>query len=569
VPAVAASPAPAAAVFREVAAEAGIDFVHFNGMAGNLDLAEITCAGGALSDLDGDGRLDALLLQGRRVPTGRPLGDAGRPEDGPGPLTPRLYRNDGATGDGTPRFTDVTAAAGLPAGDYGCAVAVGDFDNDGLPDLYLGNLGANRLLRNLGGLRFADVTLQAGAADHGSAVVATFFDYDRDGWLDLFVGNNVTFDHSGATVCRSLSGSPDYCGPGAYPFQADRLFHNRGDGSFEDATAASGIASTPARPTLGAIATDLDGDGWLDLYVANDGEPNHLWINRRDGGFDERALLAGSAVNAFGAAEASMGVDAGDCDDDGDDDLFLTHLIKETNTLYLNDGRAGFTDATLASGLGPPSAPYTSFGTGFLDFDNDGRLDLLVVSGAVTLLPEKVRAGDPFPLGQRNQLFRNLGPDGDGVRFAEVAAAAAGDDFAREEVSRGAALGDVDDDGDTDALVVNNNGPARLLLNMVGQDRAWLGVRLVSGDPARDALGARAALLWDGRPGLWRRVRADGSYSSAQDPRLLFGLGERKPPGGLRVWWPDGVVEDFPAPPARRYTTLRHGDGRPAATEGR
>ncbi len=561
--AAAAATAPeAGALFAERAQDLGLDFVHFNGMSGRLYLAEITCGGGALADLDGDGDLDALLLQGRMVGD-HPLEEATVPPRYPAPLTPRLYRNQLAE-TGELRFTDVTGAAGFPAGDYGCAAAVGDYDADGRRDLYLANLGPNRLLRNLGGLLFEDVTPRAGVGDERSSVTATFFDYDRDGALDLFVGNNMAFDNTGRTVCRSLTGAPDYCGPGAYPNQPDRLYRGRGDGTFEDATARSGLAAAPARPTLGSVAADFDLDGWLDLYVANDGQPNNLWINRGDGTFDDRAMLAGAAVNAAGAAEASMGVDAGDIDGDGDDDIILTHLVKETNTLYVNDGRGGFTDASSASGLGPPSLPYTGFGAGWIDFDNDGWLDFLAVNGAVTLVPELVAAGDPFPLHQRNQLFRNLGPGSGGgaagVRFEEITARA-GAAFELSEVSRGTAFGDVDDDGDTDALVINNAGPARLLINLAGQDRPWIGLELRLGEPARDAHGARAALLWDGEPGMWRRVRLDGSYNSASDPRLLFGLGDRPPPDGVRVWWPDGTVEDFGPPPAGRYTALRKGDG--------
>ncbi len=565
-PATAAPPAAAAAAppFVDRAAEVGLDFVHFNGMSGHLYLAEITCAGGGLADLDGDGDLDALLLQGNMVGE-HPVAEASVPPRYPAPLTPRLYRNELAPrhGEAALRFTDVTAGADLPAGDYGCGIAVGDVDNDGLPDVYLGNLGGNRLLHNLGDLRFADVTARAGADDRRSSVAVLFFDYDRDGWLDLFVGNNVEFDNTGRTVCYSLTGAPDYCGPGAYPAQPDRLLHNRGDGTFEDVTVRSGLAGAPSRPTLGAVAADFDGDGWLDLYVANDGQPNNLWMNRHDGTFEDRALLAGSAVNANGAAEASMGVDAGDFDDDGDEDLFLAHLIKETDTLYVNDGTGLFNDDTLGASLGPASMPFTSFGAGFLDYDNDGWLDLLVVSGAVTDLPERVEAGDPFPLEQRNQLFHNPGSTGSALRFVDVSADA-GPAFAVEEVSRAAAFGDVDDDGDPDVLVVNNNGPARLLLDRVGQDRRWLGLRLVTGDPPRDALGARAALRWDGAPRLWRRVRADGSYNASNDPRLLFGLGDRPAPAAVRVRWPDGTVEDFPAPPIGRYTTLARGSGSPA-----
>jgi len=551
--------------FLERAAATGLDFVHFNGRSGELLLAEITCGGAALFDADGDGDLDAFFPQGQMLGPDKSLEDSLAPA--PEPLTGRFFRNDLGE-DGRLRWTEVTESLGLRADGYGCAIAVGDMDNDGRPDLYLANLGRNQLLRNLGGGAFEDVTSAAGVEDGRSGVVATFLDYDSDGWLDLFLGNNMAFDNSGRVVCRSLTGAKDYCGPGAFPSESDRLFRNRGDGSFEDATTASGLASAPAAPTLGAVAADLDGDGWTDLYVANDGQPNNLWINGRDGSFEDRALVSGSAVNGSGAAEASMGVDAGDFDGDGDLDLVLSHLVKETNTLYRNLGDGVFQDATTLSGLGAPSLPYTAFGTGWLDYDGDGWLDLVIANGAVTLIPALVQAGDPFPLHQPNQLFHSLGAHSQGasegrVRFEDVTAKA-GAAFQLSEVSRGLAMGDVDNDGDTDLVIINNGGPARLLVNQVGQNSRWLGVRLVAGDPTRDVPGARVRLLREGAPPLTRRVRLDGSYGSASDPRVLFGLGSTHDPKAtaLRVLWPGGLEEEFAVPSEGRYTELRKGSGR-------
>ena len=318
------------------------------------------------------------------------------------------------------------------------------------------------------------------------------------------------------------------------------------------------------------VAADLDGDGWVDLYVANDAGPNNLWINRGDGTFEDRALLAGAAVNGDGKAEASMGVDAADYDRDGDFDLFLTHLVVETNTLYRNLGGGLFEDASAASGLGPPSRVHTAFGTRFFDYDGDGWLDLLTVNGAVQNVAPLIAQGDPFPFHETNQLFRNLGGDGGGgsgraaangpVRFAEVTAAA-GPAFALSESSRGAAFGDIDDDGDVDVIVTNNDGPVRLLVNQVGNRGAWVGLRLVTGAPPRDALGARVALRLAAGAARWARVATDGSYASASDPRLLFAL----PPGdevtAVEVHWPDGAVETFSAPLPERYSTLRQGMG--------
>jgi hypothetical protein len=309
------------------------------------------------------------------------------------------------------------------------------------------------------------------------------------------------------------------------------------------------------------VVTDADGDGWPDVYVANDGAPNQLWINGRDGTFRDDALRAGVAVTAEGRAEAGMGVDAGDFDADGDEDLVVVHLLAETNTLYANQGDGLYDDVTTAAGLAAPSLPYTSFGAGWLDYDNDGWLDLLVVNGAVKIL-ETAPAGEGLPLAMRNQLFRSLGPGAEGVRFAEVTEEA-GPAFAGAEVSRAAAFGDVDDDGDTDVLVTQAAGPVRLLRNDVGAAGSWLGLRLV--DPrGRDALGARVELLREGAPALLRHAHADGSYGAASDPRVLVGLGAGGPVRAARVRWPDGAVETFPAPPTGRYTTLVEGTAPPS-----
>ncbi|HEX6200623.1 MAG TPA: CRTAC1 family protein, partial [Thermoanaerobaculia bacterium] len=488
------------------------------------------------------------------------------------PLSGRLYRNDlevRPDGSRTLRFTDVTEESGLDrlATGYGMGVATGDYDNDGDVDLYLTNLGPNQLLRNDGpgedgAVTFSDATAETGTGDPLWGVPAVFFDYDRDGWLDLFVGNYVDWRLATHKPCTSPMGAVDYCSPSSFNPEPDRLFHNRGRGedgrvTFEDATTRAKI-HTEFGAALGATAADFDRDGWPDLYVANDGLPNQLWMNRRDGGFENNALLAGCAVNEKGQAEASMGVVPGDFDGDGDLDLFMTHLERETNTLYVNDGSGLFEDRSQESRLGMPSFPFTGFGIGLLDYDGDGRQDLFVANGAVLLVQEQVRAGSKLPLAQPNQLYRG---GGDG-RFEEVTAEA-GEVFGLEEVSRGVAVGDVDQDGDADLLVANNAGPARLLINRVGQDRPWLGLRLVTGEPPRDALGARVALHRDGAPTLWARAATDGSYASAGDPRALFGLGQGAAVTRVVVHWPSGRTEEFPAPPIGAYTTLAEGAGKP------
>ena len=537
----------------------GFAAVHWNGMSGELYFVEMMGPGGAVFDLEGDGDLDVYMVQGA------PLGPKAALRPWAGKASPRdiLLRNDLQVKDGVVHrgFTDISAAAHTADG-YGMGVAAGDFDNDGLTDIYVTNFGANTLLRNRGDGTFEDRTAAASAGDDRWSTSASFFDYDRDGWLDLFIVNYVRFELSNNVTCYATSSRRDYCGPSAFPAQGDRLLHNRGDGTFEDRTAAAGLART-VLPGLGVQTADFDGDGWLDIYVANDGEVNSLWLNGKDGTFSDEALLFGVAVNRQGRPEASMGVTAGDFDADGDQDLFVAHLDGESNTFYLSDS-GFFEDRTRELGLAAPSLPFTSFGTGFLDVDNDGWLDLLVVNGAVKVLEAQARQGETLPLAQRNQLFLNR-PEGtaaDKRRFVDVSDRS-GSALQRSEVSRGAAFGDLDNDGDTDVIVFNNNSAARLLWNDVGQSQPWLGLDLRTGPNGVVALGAEAVLRRRGAPDLWRRVASDGSFSSANDSRALFGLAEGQELQGVEVSWPDGQRERFETPPLGRYTTLKQGSGRP------
>lgn len=547
--------------FTDSAAEWGLDFVHFNGMSGEYYFPEMTGQGAALFDYDADGDLDAYLVQGSVLGPGKTLGDATYPFQGPVPPSDRLFRNDLAAGvdDGLqPQFVDVTKRSGIAATGYGMGVAIGDFDNDGLADLYVTNYGPNQLWRNNGDGTFSDVTATAGVGDPLWGTSSVFADLDGDGWLDLYVVNYVEFDLARNPRCFATSSRRDYCGPSAFPPQPDRLYRNRRDGTFDDVTHRL-LRDYKPGPGLGVKTADFNGDGRLDLYVANDGAVNQMWLAQSDGTFADEALFSGTAINRMGRPEASMGVDAADFDLDGDIDLFMTHLAGETNTLYVNDGQGMFEDRTVASGLGSVSLPYTTFGTGWIDYDNDGLLDLLALNGAVRILEDQAAAGDAFPLKQPNQLFRNLGG-----RFAEVTAEA-GSIFAAFEVSRGAAFGDVDNDGDEDVLAVNNNGPARLLVNQVGQANDWLGLALVRGEGGT-AAGARAVVRRsDGRE-IWRQVGTDGSYCSARDPRLLVGLGTEDPEH-LRVvrgspWRVTQLV-----PHTRRYLLFFGTAGRSAAGE--
>ena len=554
--------------FTDRAQATGIDFVHVNGSSGKFAMSEILGPGAALFDFDNDGDLDVYLVQGGTLGLDGAQGDAALPSDA-GRLADRLYRNDlevHPDGARSLRFTDVTEGSGLEARAYGMGVAAGDVDNDGWVDLYRTGLGANQLFRNNGDGTFTDVTGETGTDDPRWSVSASFVDIDRDGWLDLYVGNYL--DHrpdARQPECFTRTGERDYCGPNAFASVPDRLYRNRGDGAFVDVTAQAQVA-TEYGATLGVVTADLDADGWPDIYVANDGEPNQLWINQRDGTFRNDALLAGAALNGDGRTEGSMGVDAGDFDGDGDDDLFMTHLTRETNTLYINDGAGLFEDRSAPTGLGAPSVAYTGFGTAWFDLDNDGWLDLLAVNGAVQASHQRyvarsvdatARAGEPLGLDQPNQLFHNLGNG----RFEEVSARA-GAVFELSEVSRGAAFGDVDNDGDSDVLITNNDGRARLLINNVGHRNPWLGLRLVGGAVPRDMLGARVGVFRDSGPALWRRARSDGSYASANDPRVLVGLGGASAVRSVRVIWPSGREEEWTDVTINQWLTLEEGSGR-------
>ncbi|HJU54021.1 MAG TPA: CRTAC1 family protein, partial [Pyrinomonadaceae bacterium] len=527
-------PAP---VFDEVAEEAGLRFRHYNGMTGKLLLPEIMGAGAALFDFDADGDMDVFLVQGSVLEAND------QPERTLFPWTDReaprgrLFRNDlTAARDGTPvlKFTDVTERSGIRATAYGMGAATGDVNNDGRADLYLCNLGQNQLYLNNGDGTFTDVTKKAGADDARWSASAAFVDYDRDGWLDLMIVNYAEFNAATSPACYAETTVKDYCGPRSFKPPGNRLLHNKGDGTFEDVTARAGIISDFGHG-LGVVAADFDSDGWPDIYVANDGDPNQLWMNQKNGTFKNEALLAGAAVNREGKAEAGMGVDACDYDGDGTEDIFITHLMEETNTLYVNTGGAIFEDRTREAGLGLPGSRLTGFGTLFFDYDNDGRPDLLVVNGAVRILRELARKGDPFPLGQPNQLFHNEG----GGKFVETSESA-GADFRLLEVSRGAAFGDVDNDGDADVLVTNNNGPVRLFINRVGNRNRWLGLRLTGKRADRDMLGATVEVVVTPKQVLHRRARTDGSYLTSQDPRVLVGLGTAERVAAVRVRWPGG-----------------------------
>ena len=529
-------PADGRSLFVDVASDAGLGFSHHAGIRGEYLLPEIVGPGVAFLDYDDDGDLDVYAVQG---------GDLrGQRSDD---LANRLFRNE-LSESGHLRFVDVTHSAGVGDVGYGMGIATGDYDNDGDSDFYLTNFASNVLYRNDGNGRFTDVTDAAGVDDPRWSTSATFVDVDGDGWLDLFVTNYVADSVSANRACETPAGLLDYCSPTVYPATSDSLFRNLGDGRFEDVSVASGVASAKGAG-LGVVATDLDGDGRTDLYVANDQSANFLWINQGDGSMREAGLTSGSAYNGHGLAEASMGVTAGDYDRDGDDDLFMTHMNNQTNTLYSNAGDGSFVDVTDQVGLGAASKIFTGFGARWFDFDNDGWLDLFIANGAVLMEPSRAPASD-FPYEQRNQLFRNGGGD----RFVEIRDAS----LESLNVSRGAAFGDVDNDGDVDVLVANANGPLELLINQHDGREDWLG--LVMGPDAR-AQGARVLIQRTGVAAPWRHIRTDGSYLAANDHRIHVGLGGGSEAVDVGVVWPDGTRERWRNVSRGAYLKLEQGSG--------
>jgi hypothetical protein len=530
--------------FADVSDAVGLDFVHDAGPTGHFFMPQIMGAGAALFDFDGDGRLDLYLLQSA----------------GPdAPARNQLYRQ-GADG----RFADVSQGSGLDVADYCTGVAVGDVNNDGRPDVLVTAYGSLKLFLNNGDGTFTDVSKEAGLDSALWGASACFVDYDRDGWLDLVVVNYVAYD--AATLCYDGQGRRDYCHPRQFPGSVAKLYRNLGPGKngtvrFEDVTDKAGLGRLPG-PGLGVVSADFDGDGWPDLFVANDGQPNRLWINQKNGTFKEEAVPRGLAYDGMGRAPANMGVALGDVDGDGLFDLFVTHLTSETHTLWKQGPRGAFRDRTFPAGLAPPGSRGTGFGTVLADFDNDGALDVAVVNGRVSR--DKPVAADvlgPFwgQYAERNQLFAN---DGAG-RFRDVSrrnrafCGAPG-------VYRGLAWGDVDGDGGIDLLVTTLAGKARLYRNVAPDRGHWLLVHAL--DPAlkRDAYGAEITVRAGGKR--WVRWMNPGSsYLCSNDPRAHFGLGALERVDAIDVLWPDGTRETFPGCPAdqRPETVLRKGEGRP------
>ncbi|MCS5568018.1 MAG: CRTAC1 family protein [Pseudomonadales bacterium] len=520
--------------FSEEAAVRGITFHHQTGFAGRHLLPEIVGSGAALADFDGDGDLDAYLVQS---------GSLYDLEPGVEQPANRLYIN---RGDGS--FEEAENAHGADDRGYGMGVAAGDYDNDGDIDLFVTNVGPNTLYRNDGHGNFEDVSAQAGLNDPGWGTAAAFVDLDGDRDLDLFHANYINWSEVTELQCF-ISGVPTYCPPQNYQSAAvDRLFRNNGDGSFTDVSLEVGLNRAFGNG-FGVVTGDFDGDGNIDIFVANDMMVNQLWLNRGSFQFDEEAMLRGVAVDEYGVAKAGMGVASGDIDDDGDIDLLVVNLQGQTDSFFRNEGDY-FADATSALGLASSSRRYTRWGVVLTDFDNDGRLDLYEANGRVdpsTAYTNDLRA-------EPNVLFRGTSSG----KFVEIDPKG-GTKQPLIHSSRGTAVGDVDNDGGLDLLVVNRDGPAYLLMNRVPNRGNWIRFKVLSRE-GRDAYGALVTAMV-GPNEINRRVQPEGSYLDSNDPRVHFGLGHELQVHKVEVLWPSGEIEAFGDFDAGYIVYLREGEG--------
>jgi len=507
--------------FENVTAAAGIDFQHNSGAFGAKYLPETMGPGCAFLDYDGDGWLDILLVNGMDWPGHKKQRS-----------TPRLYRNNR---NGT--FSDVTQRAGLAVDMYGMGVAVGDYNNDGFPDILITAVGQNRLFQNTGKGYFVDVTEKAGLGGRsGFSTSAAWFDFDRDGHLDLFVCNYVQWSPEHDVFCSVDGKHRSYCTPEAYRGSTCWLFHNRGNGIFEDVTAKSGIFDTSSK-SLGVALLDYDRDGWMDLVVANDTQPNKLYRNARNGTFDEIGVRAGIAFSEDGKARAGMGIDVADYDNSGNPGIVVTNFDDEMIALYRTGGPGVFSDVAMKTGIGQASRNSLGFGCAFFDADLDGRLDLIAANGHIDETVRNIRRNVGY--AQPPHLFLNMGANG----FRDVASQA-GSDFAAPKVARGVACGDFDGDGDVDVLMTTNRGPALLYRNDVMNGNKSARFRLVGTKSNRDGIGATVRVFTpEGTQS--QMVKSGSSYLSQSELTLTFGAGRREVVDRVVIDWPSGRVDEF------------------------
>jgi enediyne biosynthesis protein E4 len=521
---------PPTVLFVDVTEKLGIRWTHVNGATPEKYLIETMGGGAAFLDYNRDGRLDIFLVDSgchKFSSNCKPSGNA-------------LYRQNA---DGT--FTDVTQAAGLAGNPtYGMGVAVGDFDNDGYPDIYVTGFPHNVLYHNNGNGTFTDVTAKAGVASSGWSTSAAWFDYNHDGLPDLFVGRYMDWDYDKNEFCgERRPGYRAYCHPDQFKAISSRLFRNNGDGTFTDVTEKAGVGLEGK--ALGVVAFDFNHDGWLDLYVANDAVRNYLFRNNRDGTFTEIALEAEVAYGTHGKPESGMGVDATDVDGDGLPELWVTNIDYQPNNLFHNEGDGSFNDITYQARLGSMALLFSGFGTRFVDYDNSGKLGMVVANGHpldnINLFHDAVTAAErPFLIENKgNATFEEVGQ-----QHGEI--------FSRKLNGRGLAMGDFDNDGDEDFLLVQSGGPPVLLRNEGGNRNAWIGVELAGKASGRDAIGAVVTVYAAGKKQV-RELVGGASYCSASDLRLLFGLGTTEKVEKVEVRWPTGAVSNLANVDSRRY----------------
>jgi enediyne biosynthesis protein E4 len=525
--------------FTDVTAQAGIHFKHNSGAFGKKYLPETMGSGVCILDYDNDGWQDILFVNSMDWPGHKS-----------GKSFPALYHNNK---DGT--FTDVTVQAGLAIEIYGMGCAVGDYDNDGYDDIYITALGSNHLFRNLGNGKFADVTAKAGVASPGFSTGAAWVDYDNDGKLDLYVAHYIDWSIATDKYCSLDGKNKSYCTPQTYKGQCPALFHNRGDGTFENVTRRAGLFD-PTSKALGIALLDYDNDGWMDLFVSNDTQPNKLYHNNHNGTFTDVAVAAGVAYSDAGTVRAGMGTDAADYDGSGKQSLVIGNFTNEGMALYHNEGSGLFMDQANATGIARITTQSLTFGTFFFDYDLDGLPDILAINGHVS---DDISVVQPnVKYAQPPHVFHNLGKN----KFAEVTQTL-GPALQQPIVGRGAAYGDFDNNGDLDLVITANNGPARLLRNDNGNQNDMLRVKTVGTKSNRDGIGAKVTLTSSTGARLFSMVKTGSSYLSQSELPLTFGLGKPHPGKtvSLEILWPSGQRDSIPNLHPNQSITVREGKG--------